>query len=87
MVVCLKYVCNVHFLLIWWLLRKDYTANNLIKVWHWNDQIIFVYSLSKSLPRYVGQVSTYKYDITTDIVLRGCATAMALPIFRAPIAI
>ena len=29
----------------------------------------------------MGQVSTYKYDITTDIVLRGCATAMALPIW------
>ena len=50
MVDCSKYVCDVHFLLIWLLLIKDYTTNNLIKVWHWIDQIIFVYSLSKFLP-------------------------------------
>ena len=53
MVDCSKYVCDVHFLLIWLLLIKDYTTNNLIKVWHWIDQIIFVYSLSKFLPRYL----------------------------------
>ena len=52
MVDCSKYVCDVHFLLIWLLLIKDYTTNNLIKVWHWIDQIIFVYSLSKFLPTY-----------------------------------
>jgi hypothetical protein len=34
MVDCSKYVCDVHFLLIWLLLIKDYTTNNLIKVWH-----------------------------------------------------
>ena len=50
MVDCSKYVCDVHFLLIWLLLRKDYNTNNLIKVWHWIDQIIFVHSLSKFLP-------------------------------------
>ena len=50
MVDCSKHVCDVHFLLIWLLLIKDYTTNNLIKVWHWIDQIIFVYSLSKFLP-------------------------------------
>ena len=49
MVDCSKYVCDVHFLLIWLLLRKDYTTNNLIKVWHWIDQIIFVHSHSKLL--------------------------------------
>ena len=48
MVGCSKYVCDVHFLLIWLLLIKDYTTNNLIKVWHWIDQIIFVYSLAIS---------------------------------------
>ena len=48
MVDCSKYVCDVHFLLIWLLLIKDYTTNNLIKVWHWIDQIIFVYSLAIS---------------------------------------
>ena len=52
MVDCSKYVCDVHFLLIWLLLIKDYTTNNLIKVWHWIDQIIFVYSLSKFLPKF-----------------------------------
>ena len=41
MVGCSKYVCDVHFLLIWLLLRKDYTTNNLIKVWHWIGQFIF----------------------------------------------
>ena len=34
MVNCSMYVCDVHFLLIWLLLTKNYTANNLIKVWH-----------------------------------------------------
>ena len=53
MVDCSKYVCDVHFLLIWLLLIKDYTTNNLIKVWHWIDQIIFVHSLSKFLPTAV----------------------------------
>ena len=37
---CSMYVCDVHFLLIWLLLPKNYTINNLIKVWHWIDQII-----------------------------------------------
>ena len=55
MVDCSKYVCDVHFLLIWLLLIKDYTTNNLIKVWHWIDQIIFVYSLSKFLPKILVQ--------------------------------
>ena len=54
MVDCSKYVCDVHFLLIWLLLIKDYTTNNLIKVWHWIDQIIFVHSLSKFLPNEEG---------------------------------
>ena len=59
MVDCSKYVCDVHFLLIWLLLIKDYTTNNLIKVWHWIDQIIFVYSLSKFLP--TGTRANLKY--------------------------
>ena len=45
MVDCSKYVCDVHFLLIWLLLIKDYTTNkqsNQSTVWHWIDQIIFV---------------------------------------------
>ena len=58
MVDCSKYVCDVHFLLIWLLLIKDYTTNNLIKVWHWIDQIIFVYSLSKFLPRNHSHIPT-----------------------------
>ena len=73
MVDCSKYVCDVHFLLIWLLLRKDYTTNNLIKVWHWIDQIIFVYSLSKFLPSETGslsvQVSTFYPASYTTIFL------------------
>ena len=41
MVACSMYVCDVHFLLIWLLSTKNYSINNLIKVWHWIDQIIF----------------------------------------------
>ena len=70
MVDCSKYVCDVHFLLIWLLLIKDYTTNNLIKVWHWIDQIILsTPSRNSSLDFLVRRGKKAKYGNTCNVVL------------------